>query len=400
MYDILLKGARVIDPFQGIDGVRDIAIAGDKIAALEKSIAPLTAKKVLTLDGKIVTPGLIDIHCHPAFGMGGNAVPPDVAGINAGVLLICDAGTTGPTNFIVLRDFIRPHSKTSMVYFLNVASTGLIKAPEIQRLTDIDAKAVLRIVEENRSDIRGIKVRAMEAASGVERNVVRVAKEIANEVHLPVMVHLGEFRERKNDDPMDIFGRKSVDALAEGDIISHYMTERPGGMVLPNGEIFEELTEAKKRGVLLDSSHGKNNFSFKVARILMEKGLPPDIISTDLCETAYSTVQSLLVTMSKFLSLGMGLAGIVAATTIQPARALGLDDEWGTLSVGRKANISVLESTDGDFWFFDGNAGNSIHANKLLVPRMVLHEGGIMPCQSHYHIDAEYVKKTMIVRDA
>lgn len=395
MYDILLKGARVIDPFQNIDGVRDIAIAKGKIVALEKSIAPSTAKKVLTLDGKIVTPGLIDIHCHPAFGMGGNAVLPDVAGMNAGVLLICDAGTTGPMNFIVLRDFIRPQAKTSMVYFLNIASTGLIKIPEIQRLTDIDAQAVLKIVEENRSDIRGIKVRVMEAASGLERNVVKVAKEIANEVHLPVMVHLGEFRERKNNDPMDIFGRKSVDVLAEGDIISHYMTERPGGMVLPSGEIFEELIEAKKRGVLLDAAHGKNNFSFKVARILMEKGLIPDIISTDLCATAYSTVQSLLVTMSKFLSLGLGLVEIVATTTIRPARALGLDDEWGTLSVGRKANISVLELTDGDYWFFDGNAGNSIHTNKLLEPRMVLHEGVIMPCQSHYHIDAEYVKKTM-----
>ena len=396
MYDILLKGARVIDPFQNMDGVRDIAIAGDRIVALEKSISPLTAKKIVTLNGKIVTPGLIDIHCHPAFGIGGNAVPPDVAGINAGVLLICDAGTTGPINFIVLRDFIRPHSKTSMVYFLNIALTGLIKIPEIERLADIDAKAVLKIVEENRLDIRGIKVRAMEAARGMERNVVKVAKEIADEVHLPLMVHLGEFRERRKDDPMDVFGRESVAVLTEGDIISHYMTERPGGMVLPNGDIFKELTEAKKRGVLLDSSHGKNNFSFMVARILMEKGLTPDVISTDLCETAYSTVQSLLVTMSKFLSLGMDLADIVAATTIRPARALGLDNAWGTLSVGRNANISVLESTDGDYWFFDGNAGNSIQANTLLEPRMVLREGVIMPCQSHYHIDAEYVKKTMI----
>ena len=38
-YDLVIKGGRVIDPSMGLDAIRDIAISGGRIAAVEASIA-------------------------------------------------------------------------------------------------------------------------------------------------------------------------------------------------------------------------------------------------------------------------------------------------------------------------------------------------------------------------
>ena len=160
-------------------------------------------------------------------------------------------------------------------------------------------------------------------------------------------------------------------------------------MVLPDGQIFPELQEAKERGVILDSSHGKNNFSFKVAEVLLANGLGPDIISTDLSSMGVHCVQSLLVTMSKFIALGMPLAEVVAATTSRAAQALGIADAWGSLQPGRDANISIIEQVAGDFDFFDGVAGNHRKGTCLLEPRLVMRKGEFLPCRSYYHLAHE-----------
>jgi len=157
-------------------------------------------------------------------------------------------------------------------------------------------------------------------------------------------------------------------------------------MVLPDGQIFPELREAKARGVILDSSHGKNNFSFKVAEVLLANGIEPDIITTDFSSMNVHCVQSLLVTMSKFIALGMAMSEVVAATTNRAAQALQMDEQWGSLKVGRSADISVLEKVAGDFAFFDGVAGNSRKGTCLLEPRMVMRNGEVLPCRSYYHI--------------
>jgi dihydroorotase len=164
------------------------------------------------------------------------------------------------------------------------------------------------------------------------------------------------------------------------------MTWRPGGMVLPDRTVFPELSEARDRGVLLDCSHGKNNFSLAVAEVLLAMGLKPDIITTDLSSIGAPYVQSLLVTMSKFISLGMPLYEVIAAVTCNPAKAIGVDGEWGSLKPGRRADISILENVEGTFTFFDGAAGNTRRGSCLLEPRMILQKGVPRPCRSFYHL--------------
>lgn len=389
MYDCLLKGARVIDPSQDLDGVCDIALKDGKIVGIESDIAPELARATYALRGKIVAPGLIDAHCHPVLHFTDHAVHPDDAGVNAGVLLVNDGGSAGPANFHTLREMYFKRARTEMTFFLNVAACGLIHPPEIQTIGDVDIKLLKTVAKANKDIVKGLKLRVFDDIIEIKPDVVGLALDAAEELGLPLMVHIGGFRERTDKDALDTFSRRVVSRLRRGDILSHYMTWRPGGMVLPDASIFPELKDAKERGVFLDCSHGKNNFSLKVAETLIANGLGPDIISTDLSAMGLPYVQSLLVTMSKLISLGLPLYDAIAATTCQPAQALGMANEWGSLRAGRDANISVLEEVEGDFTFVDGAAGNSRKAKRLLEPRMVIRNGTPLPCRSFFHLSNE-----------
>ncbi len=389
IYDTLLKGALVIDPAQKINGIFDLAITKGKIKAIKGDIPINKARNTIPLVGKIVTPGLIDAHCHPVFPLTSHSVTPDEAGVNAGVLLVNDGGSAGAGNFATLRELHYKRSKTEMTFFLNIATTGLVREPEIVSVYDIDFELLKKAFYQNQDIIKGLKLRALEPISKMEMDIVQSALDVAKDLNLPLMVHIGAFRQRMENDPMDLFTRNIIKRLRKGDIISHFMTGRPGGMVLPDRRIYPELKQAQDRGVILDSSHGKMNFNFKVAEVLMENGLQPTIITTDLSSMGVAHVQSLLVTMSKFLSLGMSLDAVISAVTQNAAKAIGIDDEWGSLKPGRPANISVMEIIEGDFTFFDGAAGNKIKSNRILEPRMVFKEGKPLPCRSYYHIPIE-----------
>lgn len=386
MHDTLLKGARLIDPSQRLDGILDVAIADGKVAALEADIPPTAARVTIPLAGKIVTPGLIDAHCHPVGCFTDHAVPPDEAGVHAGVLLVNDGGSAGAANFLALREMYHRRAQTDMTFFLNIATAGLIHPPEIRTIHDIDMRLLKATVERHRPLIKGLKLRALDPIAAVQPDVVQLALEAAEELELPLMVHIGDFRERAAGDPLDAFTRRLVQRLRRGDIISHFMTWRPGGMVLPDGTIFPELREARERGVVLDCSHGKNNFSLKVAEVLLAAGLAPDIITTDLSALGIPYVQSLLVTMSKFVALGMPLAEVVAAVTCNAAKAIGVEGEWGSLRPGRAANITILEAVEGAFAFCDGAAGNTRQGTCLLEPRMIFQRGTPLACRSFYHL--------------
>ena len=387
MYDVLIKNARLIDPSQSRDGIFDIAIAHGKVAAINHEISVESADIVYPLSGQIIVPGLIDAHCHPVGTFTDHAVPADEAGVDAGVLLVNDAGSSGSANFLVLQDLLQ-NAETTITFFLNFASCGLIKLPEIASVHDFNIAELKKVVSKAGTKIRGIKIRAMESVSKIPIDVIALAKKTAVELDLPLMVHIGEFRNRKENDPFDSYSRKVVSLLDKGDILSHYMSWRPGGMVTEDGAIYAELAEAKSRGVILDCSHGRNNFSFKVANTLLHAGYIPDIITTDLSSLGRTHVQSLLVTMSKFLALGMPLMQVIEAVTINAAKALTLENSWGSLEVGRAANITVLEMIKGHFEFFDGTAGNKISGETLIEPRLIFMNGVPRSCRSYYHVPA------------
>ena len=391
MFEILLKDGLVIDPSQGIHKKGSVAIQGGKIVAVGEDTSEAAAEKVFNMKGKIVAPGLIDIHCHPGTGFSWLGVPVDEIGLNSGVTLLCDAGTSGSANFEALSSFIVGHTKTEMFCFLNLASTGLIKMPEIWCEQNIDVESSREVIEANLDIIKGVKIRAIESlADGLGIRGIELAKKLAKDVGLPLMMHLGETRRRIPNDKMDDFSRAAVSLLDKGDILSHYLSWEPGGMILKDGTIYPELEAARNRGVVLDSCHGLNHFSFTVACRAISKGLIPTVISTDLSSIALPAAQSLPVVMSKFIAIGLTLDQVIEMTTINPAKALGEGKKRGSLSPGMSADITVLELTKGDYTFCDGTGGEVIHGETLLEPRMVFKAGEVMPAYSRYYIPPVY----------
>jgi len=389
MVEILLKGGLVIDPSQGIHKKGSVAIQDGKIAAVGED--PSEAEKVFDMEGKIITPGLIDIHCHPAAGFSWLGVPPDEIGLNSGVTLVCDGGTSGAANFEALRLFIVERAKTDIFCFLNLSSTGIIKIPEIWCEQNIDVESSKQVIEANPDIIKGVKIRAVQSvADGLGIRGIELAKKLAKDVNLPLMMHIGETRSRVPGDKMDDFSRAAVSLLEKCDILCHYLTWEPGGMILKDGTVYPELEAARKRGVVLDSCHGLNHFSFTVARHAIAKGLVPTVISTDMASMVLPAAQSLAVVMSKFIHMGLSLDQVIEMTTINPAKALGEEKKRGSLKPGMSADITVMELTKGDYTFCDGTGGEIIPGEELLEPRMVFKAGQWMPAYSRYHIPPVY----------
>jgi dihydroorotase len=391
MHDVLLKNGLIIDPSQGMHMKGSVAVRDGRISAVGAPAAEDDAEKVFDMEGKIIAPGLIDIHCHPAEGLSWLGVAPDEIGLDSGVTLLCDAGTSGASNFETLRRFIVETARTDILCFLNLAKTGLIALPEIWCEQNMDIDASLEVIEAHRDVIRGVKVRAVSSlAEGVGIKAIGMAKALCHKVGLPLMVHVGETRKRVPNDRMDDFSRAAVSLMDRGDILSHYLTWEPGGMILADGTVYPELEAARKRGVVLDSSHGLNHFSFTVARLAIDMGFVPTVISTDMVPIVRPAAQSLAVVMSKFMNLGLSLDQVIEMTTLNPARALGEEQMRGTLKPGVRADITVLERVEGDYVFCDGNGGERMNGTFLLEPRMVFREGVAMPAFSGYHIPPVY----------
>ena len=391
MFDILLKDGLIIDPLQAIRHEGSVAIQDGKIRAVAENLSDGEAKKVFDMRGKIIVPGLIDIHCHPVKGFAELGVPADEIGVNSGVTLLGDAGSAGPANFEAMRLFIVERARTDILCFLNLSNTGLVKMPELCSEHDIDIDRCKRVIEVHADIIKGIKVRCVQAlADGLGMKAIERAKKLANDCHLALMLHIGETRKRVPGDRMDDFSRAAVALLEKGDILSHYLTWEPGGMILKDGTVYSELNAARKRGVFLDSCHGLNHFSFTIARHAIAVGLIPSIISTDMASMVRPAAQSLAVVMSKFMNLGLTVEQVIEMTTINPAKALGEESRRGSLKPGMAADITALELTKGDYRFGDGTGGEMMQGDRLLEPRMVFKGGEAMPAYSGYHIPPVY----------
>lgn len=380
MYELLIKGGMLIDPVQEIHDRRDIGVSQGKIVALNHDIAPSKAERVIDTKGKIVTPGLIDIHVHVADVITPIGVVPDEAGVLSGVTTLCDAGSTGYANFPGFQKFVIPQARTDVFCFLHVIPVGLATIPELWGSYAIDPEATLKVIENNRNVIRGVKLRATGAAieeAGFE--MVRVAKRIATDAGLPLVVHIGiDPWEKTPKETVGAFTRELLDLLDKGDILAHVFTPKIGGVIQADGTVAPELKEAMKRGVVLDVANAASNFRFEVARKGLEQGILPTTLSTDLTTTTFNrrAVLSLLVTMSKFLALGLSLHQVIQMTTINPARALNEEHRRGSLRIGMPADISILELVEGDFLFFDSLEENtSLKGTHLLIPKLTLKSG-------------------------
>ena len=147
-------------------------------------------------------------------------------------------------------------------------------------------------------------------------------------------------------------------SLRAGDIYTHCFHGWPSTIINPlNGQIHNDVHDARKRGVFFDVGHGAGSFSWTVAEICAKEGFWPDIISSDLHkESVDGPAYDLLTVMTKMLHVGMPLIDVIKAVTMTPAAAIDRSDVIGSLSFGHAADITVVRIADVDIDLEDCNA--------------------------------------------
>ena len=354
-YDLLLKGGHLIDAKNDRDGVYDIAILGDRVAAIGKSMDESEARRVVDASGLYVTPGLIDIHAHLFWGTtegayladSYSALPPDGFTFPYGVTTAVDAGGPGWRNFEQFKRQTIDKSKTRVKAFLNIVGAGMRGDPEEQDINDMDPKLAAMMAYEYPEYIVGIKLAHFK---GPDWTPVKRAVEAGKWVGIPVMVDFGRSQ------PALSIEHLFLEELNPGDIFTHCFADSNGreSIVDPSGKLKPFVMKAIDRGIIMDVGHGAGSFRWRVATAALKQGMQPQTISTDLHTGSMNgAMKNQLNVMSKFLNLGMSLQEVVEASTWKPAQVVQIEEELGHLSVGALADIAVLRKQEGEFGFLD-----------------------------------------------
>lgn len=368
-YELVLDGARVIDPAQKVDRVTRVAFSGGKVAAVGDDLDVAGCPDVRNLAGLIVTPGLIDLHTHVYWGGTSLGIDAEEFARASGVTTAIDTGSAGPGNFKGFRKHVIEPSAIRILAYLHVSFAGIYafsktimvgESEEIRNLAPADAAAV---ADANRDVIVGIKVRVGLHASGRSgMQPFDAAMQVATEVGMPLMAHI--------DHPPPSY-EEVIERLRPGDVLTHAFRPFPNSPLTGQGRIRDAVVAARKRGVIFDIGHGKGSFAFKTARAMLANGFPPDTISSDIHTLCIDgPVFDQVTTLSKMLCLGMSLPDVIAASTVNAAMALQRP-ELGTFAPGSAGDATILRLHEGRFDYVDA-VGEHLEGNQRLTSEGVV----------------------------
>jgi dihydroorotase len=386
-FDLLLKGGHVIDPANHINEARDVAVRNGKIAAVEKSISAMAARKTVDVTGFYVTPGFIDIHVH--VGHGGAplnwfergaperipplGIPADSA-LNSGVTTIVDAGSAGARTFLQEKEEVIDHARPRVLAFLNIVAAGMESGKE-QDVSEMDPQLCAETVNKFRDVIVGVKTAHYWTAKPWDAEhppwaAVDRAVECGKLANVPVMV---DFWPRP---PERSYAELILKKLRPGDIHTHVFAQQ-FPILDEAGKVNPILFQARQRGVIFDVGHGEGSFWFRNAVPAVKQGFIPDSISTDLhTGNINGAVVDFATALSKFLAMGVPLEEVVRRATVNPAREIRRP-ELGTLAVGSEADIAVVELLRGQFGYTDCGKAKMLGEVKL-VNRLTVRAGRIV----------------------
>ena len=376
-YDLLIKGGKVVDPSQNIEEELDVAIRGGKIVLLQRNIPASQAQQVLDANGKIVTPGLIDLHVHVLPYVGETGTEADPCCVSRGVTTVVDAGSAGAFTLPALRKFVVEKSETRVRSLVHIVAIGMIVSitPGMEELGDLrfcDPKRAAKAALENKDLVLGFKLRIdrkFTIPGSNDMEAMKRARAACDETSLPLTTHIGG-----SYTPLKEF----LVMMKERDIVTHIYNPRPNSILDDSGKLLPEVLDARKRGVRFDIGHGRTNFSFRVAEKCMGQGLIPDTISSDVSNgSVRGPVFDLMTTMTKMMVLGMNLREVVERTTINAARSLNFGLEIGTLKPGAEADVAIIELRSGEFNFVDSE-GQTRTAHQKLEPSATVRAGKVI----------------------
>ena len=364
-HDLVVKGGRVIDPSQHLNAIRDVAITDGRIAAVEPEIAADGAT-VVAAQGRFVVPGLLDIHTHYARDLEG----PSIC-LEDGVTAWVDAGSAGAEALDEQASIARSSPQQGRV-LINIGRAGILPDGDTMDLTLADVDAAKEAVARNRDVVVGVKARLSRNVAADDVEVLRRTQEVASFFELPVMIHMGQ-----TVTPMSTL----LEQLKPGDIVTHMLAPPPNAIVDDGGRIHPGVLAARRRGIWFDIANGRTgHLRWDTVDQIMQAGFWPDTISTDGNITSRSVpgVVDLPNVMSKFLNLGMTLDQVVACVTINASRVFPHLHDRGTLHVGARADLALLDLRVGTFAFVD-NYENIRDGQQRLFPAGTIHGGDWIP---------------------
>lgn len=363
-----MRNARVVDPSQNFDGTADVAFSAGKVARLGNHLDS-NAADIRDLAGKIVVPGLVDLHTHVYWGGTSLGVDANEFARKSGVTTAVDAGSAGPGNFLGFRRHVIEQAETRILAYLHVSFAGIfafsrgVMVGESGDLRLMAPREAVEVADANRDVIVGIKVRVgkhASAASGLAP--LDIALQVADEAGLPVMAHIDE----PPPNYEDVLGR-----LRPADVLTHAFRPFPNAPVTSQGKLKPEVIAARERGVLFDIGHGMGSFAFKTARAMLANGFYPDTISSDIhALNVDGPVFDQVTTLSKFLCLGMPFPDVIRASTINAAMAIHRP-ELGSLAPGSVGDATVLSVREGRFDYVDV-VGEVMQGDKRIVTEGVV----------------------------
>lgn len=375
-YDFLIKGGRVIDPRNAIDGVRDVAIKDGRIAAVAANIAASRAMKAVDARGLVVTPGLIDLHVHVFPGeklrdyAGGDwSVFPDGFTLRSCVTTVNDAGTSGWRNFPEFKRRIIDQSKTRVTAFLNIVGHGMGSGAIEQNADDMDGAMTANMALQHKGVVVGIKSAHY---NGTDWKPYEQAVIAGTKAGIPVMIDFGG-NVKAGRTLMDLF----MTHLRPGDIFTHMYGGVRGEQDQATKGPSAAMVAGRKKGIIFDVGHGGASFRYSAAIPMMKAGFLPDSISTDLHTSSMnSAMKDMLNLMSKFLAMGVSLPEVIRQSTWNPARQVALES-LGHLSVGASADVAVLRVEKGRFGYADP-VGGRLDGTQRLSCELTVRDGKVV----------------------
>jgi dihydroorotase len=358
-HDLLIRRGRIIDPSVGLDLVGDLAVSGGRIAAIGPAIEG-DARETIDARGKIVAPGLIDIHTHAGRSKEG---PPLC--LQDGVTAWVDAGSGGADNIDEVAAVARQAPQIGRV-LVNISRTGVTADGELNDIERANVDLARGAIARHTDVVVGVKARLSNAVAGTnDLEALRRAQAAAAPFGLPVMIHVGQ-----SYSPM----RAILPLLKRGDIVTHMYAPPPNGILDADGRLYPDVAAARRRGIIFDFGNGVvDHFNWDMVQRAMAQGFWPDTVSTDWNVKSRGTgVVDFPNVMSKFLMFGMSVSQVIACATASAARVFPAFEDRGTLNVGAPADVAILELREGSFEFVDNYKGTRTGKQRLFPVATVL----------------------------
>ena len=369
-FDLVIKGGDVLDPSQSLKAKRDIGIRWGTIEAVEAEIPAERSLNTIDASGKLVLPGLVDLHCHVYPYGSAIGIPADELVQFQGTTTVVSAGDAGVNNLAALRRYIVAQSRARIYAFVHIANNGLSAFPvaELYNIDNAQVDACAMALAENPDFLIGVKVRMSENIifkHGVEplKRGIQACEKCGWPARM--MVHIGGVA--TSELMTDI-----LNLLRPGDVLTHCYTGAPNisgafTNIVQDGKLLPAALAAKQRGVVFDVAHGGGSFDFTVAEVAIPAGCTPDTISSDIHVFSGNTPGKPFLpnVMSKFLAMGFSLEQVVTMATITPAKIINRAPKIGTLQVGAPGDVTIMDLVEGPVTFVDTR--NNKRDGKLLL---------------------------------